>query len=34
METWLQDKKTSVKHGTWKSYEWLVYTHIIPKTWV
>lgn len=31
METWLQDKKTSVKHGTWKSYEWLVHTHIIPN---
>lgn len=31
METWLQDKKTSVKHGTWKSYEWLVHTHITPN---
>lgn len=31
METWLQDKKTSVKHGTWKSYEWLVHTHINPN---
>lgn len=31
METWLKDKKTSVKHGTWKSYEWLVYKHIIPN---
>ncbi|MGN7167921.1 tyrosine-type recombinase/integrase [Paenibacillus cellulositrophicus] len=31
METWLQDKKTSVKHGTWKSYKWLVHTHINPN---
>ncbi|OBA05367.1 MULTISPECIES: site-specific integrase [Paenibacillus] len=31
METWLKDKKTSVKHGTWKSYEWLVNTHIVPN---
>ncbi|ULO07175.1 site-specific integrase [Paenibacillus sp. 19GGS1-52] len=30
METWLEDKKTSVKYGTWKSYEWLVHKHIIP----
>lgn len=31
MRKWLEDKKTSVKHGTWKSYEWLVNTHIIPN---
>lgn len=31
MKKWLQDKKTSVKHGTWKSYKWLVNTHIIPN---
>ncbi|BFH66202.1 site-specific integrase [Paenibacillus dendritiformis] len=31
MGKWLQDKKTSVKHGTWKSYKWLVETHITPK---
>ncbi|GIP58681.1 site-specific integrase [Paenibacillus woosongensis] len=31
MLNYLEDKKTSVKHGTWKSYEWLVKTHIIPN---
>ncbi|WP_019420141.1 site-specific integrase [Paenibacillus sp. OSY-SE] len=31
MEEWLRDKKTEVKHGTWKSYQWLVKTHIVPK---
>lgn len=31
MEKWLEDKKTSVKYNTWKSYEWLVNTHIIPN---
>lgn len=31
MESWLEDKKTSVKHGTWKAYEWLVNSHIIPN---
>ncbi|MGG3839703.1 site-specific integrase [Paenibacillus thiaminolyticus] len=31
MEEWLEDKKTEVKHGTWKSYAWLVNNHIIPK---
>ncbi|MEC0370851.1 site-specific integrase [Paenibacillus chibensis] len=31
MKSWLEDKKTSVKHGTWKSYEWLVNSHIIPN---
>lgn len=30
MEKWLEDKRTSVKYNTWKSYEWLVNTHIIP----
>lgn len=30
MEKWLEDKRTSVKYNTWKSYEWLVKTHIIP----
>jgi integrase len=30
METWLEDKKTSVKYGTWASYNWLVHRHIIP----
>ncbi|UQZ34555.1 site-specific integrase [Paenibacillus sp. PK3_47] len=30
MEKWLEDKRTSVKYNTWKSYEWLVRTHIIP----
>jgi integrase len=30
METWLGDKKTSVKYGTWTSYNWLVHRHIIP----
>ncbi|TQR43377.1 tyrosine-type recombinase/integrase [Paenibacillus popilliae] len=31
MKEWLEDKKTEVKHGTWKSYAWLVNNHIIPK---
>lgn len=26
----MEDKRTSVKYNTWKSYEWLVNTHIIP----
>ncbi|ASA25387.1 tyrosine-type recombinase/integrase [Paenibacillus donghaensis] len=30
MEKWLEDKRTVVKHNTWKSYEWLVTTHIVP----
>lgn len=30
MEKWLEDKRTSVKYNTWKSYEWLVTTHIVP----
>lgn len=31
LSEWLEDKKTSVKYNTWKSYEWLVNTHIIPN---
>lgn len=31
LEEWLKDKKPVVKHGTWKSYDWLVHTHIIPN---
>lgn len=30
MEKWLIDKKTIVRHNTWKSYEWLVLKHIVP----
>lgn len=31
MEKRLQEKKTTVKHGTWKSYKWLVDDHIVPN---
>ncbi|WP_025692722.1 N-terminal phage integrase SAM-like domain-containing protein [Paenibacillus zanthoxyli] len=31
MEKWLEEIQTSVKYNTWKSYEWLVNTHIIPN---
>lgn len=31
MESWLEDKKTSVKYGTWASYNWLIRRHIIPN---
>ncbi|WP_410771024.1 tyrosine-type recombinase/integrase [Fontibacillus sp. BL9] len=31
MAEWLRDKKPVVKYNTWKSYEWLVNTHIIPN---
>lgn len=30
MTKWLEDKKTAVRPATWKSYEWLVTTHLIP----
>ncbi|WP_308637684.1 tyrosine-type recombinase/integrase [Paenibacillus silvisoli] len=30
MSKWLEDKKSAVRPGTWKSYAWLVNTHIIP----
>ncbi len=30
LKVWLEDKKPTVKYNTWKSYEWLVKTHIIP----
>lgn len=28
---WLEDKRTSVKYSTWKSYDWLVNKHIVPN---
>ncbi|WP_127580975.1 site-specific integrase [Paenibacillus koleovorans] len=30
MATWLQEKKSEVRPGTWKSYAWLVNMHLIP----
>jgi integrase len=30
MSAWLEDKKSAVRPGTWKSYSWLVETHLIP----
>ncbi|SEU32588.1 site-specific integrase [Paenibacillus sp. NFR01] len=30
MENWLLNKKNQVRPGSWKSYSWLVNTHLIP----
>jgi len=30
MKNWLQNKKNQVRPGTWKSYAWLINTHLIP----
>lgn len=30
MKNWLQNKKNQVRPGTWKSYSWLINTHLIP----
>lgn len=30
MENWLTNKKNQVRPGTWKSYSWLIKTHLIP----
>lgn len=30
MVTWLNDKHGSVREGTWKSYAWLVNSHLVP----
>lgn len=30
MENWLTNKKNQVRPGTWKSYSWLINTHLIP----
>lgn len=30
MKNWLTNKKNQVRPGTWKSYSWLINTHLIP----
>lgn len=31
LERWLADKKGTVRYSTWKSYEWLIETYLIPN---
>lgn len=31
MTKWLEDKRSAVKYNTWKSYKWLIDTHLIPN---
>lgn len=31
MTNWLTNKKNQVRPGTWKSYSWLINTHLIPN---